>query len=132
MTDVPRARRRPGPGFDVKRCTGAAALFVLTAVLVAGCPATTAPPPGAQQPETAPVAEPAVAADPAAAPVQAVESGFIHCCGNASYRIEIQCGGMIKRCYSSEGGDWRQTYGRHCLSSLGEACYLEDCDAKCQ
>lgn len=125
MIEVPRA--------DHLWRTCGAALFVLAMMLCAGCPATGAPPPGAQQPAAGePTASPSMAADPGAAQVQAVESGFTHCCGNASYRIEIQCGGMIKRCYSSEGGDWQQTYGRHCLSSLGEDCYLQDCDAKCQ
>jgi hypothetical protein len=122
---------RSRAGQERRAC--AAALFLLAGVLLAGCPGSAAPPPGAQQPMAGPVApEPAVAAEPVAAPVQAVESGFTHCCGNTSYRIEIQCGGMVKRCYSSDGGNWRQTYGRHCLSSLGEACYLQDCDAKCQ
>jgi hypothetical protein len=61
-----------------------------------------------------------------------VESGFTHCCGSARYRMEIECGEMLKRCYEYSGGGWHQTYGRHCKEQLGEACYLEDCDAKCQ
>ena len=61
-----------------------------------------------------------------------VEAGFTHCCGSERYRIEIECGEMLKRCYENKGGTWRQTYGRHCKEQLGEACYLEECDAKCQ
>ncbi len=61
-----------------------------------------------------------------------VEAGFTHCCGSERYRIEIECGEMLKRCYENKGGTWRQTYGRHCKEQLGEGCYLEECDAKCQ
>jgi len=52
--------------------------------------------------------------------------------GATSYRIEIDCSQMMKRCYTNETGTWQQTYGRHCRASLGESCYLADCDAKCQ
>lgn len=115
--------------------TGDSARFVLAAaamILVAACvtgsssptTTTTTPPP-----EPEPVAAPAPVET---AHVEPVEAGFNHCCGNDSYRIEITCNGMIKRCYTNETGVWKQTYGRHCLSELGRACYLEECDAHCQ
>ncbi|HLU66170.1 MAG TPA: hypothetical protein VKZ63_07830 [Kofleriaceae bacterium] len=107
------------------------AALVIAVALVAACPGASPTPPGPAAPIAAPGAAPAPAVEQPTE-VQAVEAGFTHCCGNASYRIEIECGNMVKRCYSSETGAWRQTYGRHCLASLGEACYLQDCDAKCQ
>jgi hypothetical protein len=67
-----------------------------------------------------------------AADLSAVEPGFTPCCGSARYRMEIECGEMLKRCYEYKNGGWKQTYGRHCKEQLGESCYLEDCDSKCQ
>ena len=87
-------------------------------------------PPG-PEPEPSWLTEAAPGAEPAAA-ISPVESGFTHCCGSERYRIEIECGEMLKRCYEKKGSTWRQTYGRHCKEELGEACYLQDCDAKCQ
>jgi hypothetical protein len=104
--------------------------LAIAALLLVACPGAKAPPPA--PPEPAPAIEPIAEPAPSPALVQAVEAGFTHCCGNSSFRIEIDCGQMVKRCYSNETGDWRQTYGRHCRRTLGESCYLEDCDAKCQ
>ncbi|HTE54914.1 MAG TPA: hypothetical protein VK698_28870 [Kofleriaceae bacterium] len=112
--------------------TGAA--VVAAALALIACPAQQGGPPPAEpagaDPSPAwasggPAASPAVALAP-------VEAGFTNCCGTERYRIEIECGEMLKRCYENQGGTWRQTYGRHCKENLGEACYLEDCDAKCQ
>jgi hypothetical protein len=102
-------------------------------MLSIGCPGSAQPAAPVAQPEPS-IESPGPPAEPAAATSgEAVEAGFTHCCGNSVYRIEISCDGMVKRCYAkSGGGGWKQTYGRHCLRSLGEACYLEDCDAKCQ
>lgn len=108
-----------------KRALLAAALFACVA-----CPGAKAPPPS--PPEPAPQPAPGPAPEPEPAAITPVEAGFVHCCGNVSYRIEIDCSQMMKRCYTRETGSWRQTYGRHCRASLGESCYLQDCDAKCQ
>jgi hypothetical protein len=107
-------------------------LAVLALALV-GCPAQPTPPPEPPPPAPAPEPEPQQPA-PAAAPVlpSAVEAGFTHCCGNAEFRIEIQCSQMLKRCYESKQGGWKATYGRHCLKSLGQDCYLSECDSRCQ
>jgi hypothetical protein len=121
---VVRARRGPS-----------AIAWVVLALLgpvLAACPAQTAPTPQPPPPAPAPEPEPAPAPAPAAALPQAVESGFTHCCGNDQFRIEIDCRGMMKRCYESRRGEWKQTYGRHCLKSLGEDCYLSECDSRCQ
>ena len=115
---------------------GASALaWVALALLgpaLAACPAQTAPPPPAPPP--APEPEPEPPPPPAPAPVlpAAVEPGFTHCCGNDQFRIEIDCNQMVKRCYESKKGEWKQTYGRHCLKSLGQDCYLSECDSRCQ
>lgn len=120
----------------VRRRRAPVAAWVVLALLgpaLAACPAQTAPPPPAAPPP-APVPEPEPTPAPAPAPVlpAAVEAGFTHCCGNDEYRIEIDCGGMVKRCYQSKHGDWKQTYGRHCLKALGQDCYLAECDSRCQ
>ncbi len=106
------------------------ALFIAVVVVCAACPGSKAPPPAPPPPAPTPVPEPAPAPEPQA--VAPIEAGFVNCCGNGSYRIEIDCNQMMKRCYTNETGTWRQTYGRHCRASLGESCYLQDCDAKCQ
>jgi hypothetical protein len=118
-------RRRGGAGWAAVALGAVAAL--------AACPAQQAGgPPPADPVESAPVAEQAVAmASPVAAP-DPVEAGFTHCCGTAQYRMEIECGEMLKRCYENAGGQWKQTYGRFCKEALSEGCYLEECDAKCQ
>jgi len=112
-----------------RRVSAGAALLAAAAVLLA-CPAQQGGPPA----PSAPLADPsdsAAGADPSAAPT-AVEPGFINCCGSARYRIEIECGEMLKRCYEREAGEWRQTYGRHCKEELGESCYLDGCDSRCR
>lgn len=120
----------------VRARRGASALaWVALAVLgpaLAACPAQTAPPPAAPPPAPTPMPEPAPAPAPAPVLPSAVEPGFTHCCGNDQFRIEIECGQMVKRCYESKQGGWKQTYGRHCLKSLGQDCYLSECDSRCQ
>jgi hypothetical protein len=114
---------------------------VLVAVALAGtlalaCRGGTGAQPGpaapAAPPEAAAPPAPAPAAAPAAPPVSPVEPGFTYCCGDDQMRMEILCGDMLKRCYQKVGGRWKQTYGRHCRERLGDSCFLEDCDAKCQ
>lgn len=84
------------------------------------------PPPQAAAPEPA-AAEPPVAFVATAA----VEPGFVHCCGTLDIKMEVECGDRLKRCYVREDGEWKQTYGRHCKSALGSACYLHMCDDAC-
>jgi hypothetical protein len=60
------------------------------------------------------------------------QPGFSFCCGDGRLKIEIACADMLKRCYERRGSRWRATYGRHCKRALGEDCYLQDCDARCQ
>jgi len=114
-----------------------AALLAASALGLLACPARqgavppAGPPPGAEPSPTWAAASVPAAAEPAVV-MAPVEAGFTHCCGSERYRIEIECGEMLKRCYENKGGRWRQTYGRHCKETLGEACYLEDCDSKCR
>jgi hypothetical protein len=110
------------------------ALLLATAL---GCAARSTPPPPAE-PESGPVAvtvEPMVVSwrdEPARAAEHAPsEPGFTFCCGDGRYKLEIDCSDMLKRCYERRDGGWAATYGRHCKTSLGEACYLDDCDARC-
>ena len=115
----------------MRRTSAAAGALLLAAVALVGCPAQqSGPPPGGAG------TDPSWAGGGGGAAVAGeqapVEVGFTPCCGSARYRIEIECGEMLKRCYEYQGGSWRQTYGRHCKEQLGEGCYLEDCDAKCQ
>jgi hypothetical protein len=110
----------------------ARAALVAAALFLSACPAQQAgPPPGPAASQASP-AWSGSGPEAAAADLAPIEPGFTHCCGSERYRIEIECGEMLKRCYENHGGLWRQTYGRHCKEQLGEACYLEECDAKCQ
>jgi hypothetical protein len=114
-----------------RRARGAkGAVLVAVAVGLMACPAQQGGPPPAGVPGGA-TAHWTVPAAPALA-MEPVEPGFTHCCGSERFRIEIECGEMLKRCYENQGGQWHQTYGRHCKDELGEACYLQECDAKCQ
>lgn len=109
------------------------AAAALAALALFGCPAQQVGPPpvGPDAPgEPGGPEEPGGSTEPSGAS-SPVEPGFTPCCGSARYRIEIECGEMLKRCYEFSGGRWRQTYGRHCKEQLGEGCYLENCDAKC-
>ena len=114
----------------------AAVLIAAAALGLFACPSQQsarrpAPPPSGPEPEPDWLSRPEPAVEQATA-MSPVEVGFTHCCGSERYRIEIECGEMLKRCYENKGGTWRQTYGRHCKEQLGEGCYLEECDAKCQ
>jgi hypothetical protein len=114
----------------------AGALLLVAAVVSLACPARQAvppsgPPPGSE-PEPGWASSSAPASAPASVAMSPVEAGFTHCCGTERYRIEIECGEMLKRCYEKKGGTWKQTYGRHCKEHLSEGCYLQDCDAKCR
>lgn len=117
------------------------AMFVVLATL-AGCAGTATQP--APEPTTAAPAAPAAAPEPVEAAEEpesspqasfvatpAVDPGFTHCCGDLHYKMEVDCGDRLKRCYVREGGEWKQTYGRHCKSQLGSACYLHLCDDAC-
>ena len=114
----------------------AAALLAAAALGLLACPSQQAarqpaPPPSGPEPTPDWLSQPEPAVQQAVV-MSPVETGFTHCCGSERYRIEIECGEMLKRCYENKGGRWRQTYGRHCKETLGEACYLEDCDSKCR
>jgi hypothetical protein len=118
--------RHPGPW------TGA--LLVAAALALAACPTQQGGPPPAAPPGSDP--SPSWSSGPSgeasSVALAPIEAGFTNCCSTEQYRIEIECGEMLKRCYEQQNGMWRQTYGRHCKEHLGESCYLEDCDAKCQ
>jgi hypothetical protein len=124
----------------MKRGAGAtpgAALLAAAALILLACPAqhqgqTPVPPPTGPEPAPTWLSEATPPAEPAVAMVAPVEAGFTFCCGSDHFRMEIECGEMLKRCYEHKGGTWRQTYGRHCKEQLGESCYLELCDSKCR
>ena len=100
--------------------------------LLSACPGTRHPaaaPVTPAEPAPAPASEPA--SQPAAAPAP-IEAGFTYCCGNGSYRMEVMCGDMLKRCYQNVAGTWHQTYGHYCRERLGDDCFLQDCEARCQ
>jgi hypothetical protein len=116
------------------------ALVALAAIGVGGCTPTPAAAPPA--PPTRAVAPPPPAAPPpeVAAP-RTLDSGegmgpsppgFTFCCGRGSYKIEIDCREMLKRCYERRGRRWQATYGRHCKRVLGESCYLDQCSERCR
>lgn len=116
--------------------------FAITAaaLLVAACTGGSGgPAPAPEQPAVA-VAEPArsgvagpkeVAEEAVFVSTPAVEQGFTHCCGTLDYKMEVECGDRLKRCYIQEDGQWKQTYGRHCKRNLGDSCYLHLCDDAC-
>lgn len=60
------------------------------------------------------------------------EPEFTYCCGNASYKLEIECEAGLMRCYVYRDEGWHYTYGRHCKKHLGQICYLNGCDDKCE
>lgn len=107
--------------------------LVAAALALAACPMQGGPPPSAP-----PGSDPSPSWSSGTSPeapglaLAPIEAGFTNCCSTDQYRIEIECGEMLKRCYENQNGVWRQTYGRHCKEHLGQSCYLEDCDAKCQ
>ena len=97
------------------------------------CVVAPAPPPA---PATA--ARPPVASAPAPylghgqGRPRATEVGFTHCCGSEQYKLEIDCGEMVMRCYRrSTDGHWRFTYGRLCHEHLGDSCYPSGCEDAC-
>lgn len=116
--------------------------------LTIGCarPAAEPPPPAAPPPAPVEPSEPRVVevtVDPMVTTWRELDQaklsamgpsqpGFVFCCGDGNLKIEIACDDMIKRCYEKRGARWRATYGRHCKSALGEACYLEECEARCR
>ena len=62
----------------------------------------------------------------------ATERGFTHCCGSEQYKLEIDCGDMIMRCYRrGSEGRWHYTYGRLCRKHLDDGCYPAGCDDVC-
>jgi hypothetical protein len=62
----------------------------------------------------------------------ATEPGFTYCCGNADFKLEIECGIRLKRCYTRRpGGGWEHTFGRYCKQELGDACYMSACEQRC-
>lgn len=121
--------------------TSRVASFVaaVSACLVLGCviePARTVGPPPPPPPAPAQVAAapaPAVVAPPAprSAWVEPQAAGYVYCCGNQDYRLEIGCADLDMKCYEHTPEGWRWTYGRHCKDQLGQACYLNGCDQRC-
>lgn len=102
------------------------------AALLSACPGTRHPAAAPVTPaEPAPAAAGPPAAEPAATPAP-IEAGFTYCCGNGSYRMEVMCGDMLKRCYQNVAGTWHQTYGHYCRDQLGDDCFLQDCEARCE
>lgn len=114
-------------------------LAVASALLMLGCiiePArTVAPPPPVPPLTRVAAARPApVAAQPAAPQrvwVEPVAAGYMYCCGDQQYRLEIGCADLDMKCYVQTGEGWQWTYGRHCKEQLGTACYLNGCDERC-
>jgi hypothetical protein len=60
-----------------------------------------------------------------------LEPGFTHCCGDSQYMMEIDCSERLMRCYQKGSAGWKQTYGKHCKSALGQGCYLHACNDVC-
>ena len=120
----------------MRRRSGAwtGALLVAATTALAACPVQQGGPPPSAPPgsDPSPTWASGASATGASEALAPIEAGFTNCCSTERYRIEIECGEMLKRCYEQQDGLWRQTYGRHCKEHLGESFYLEDCDAKCQ
>ena len=115
-----------------RRCAAAVLVWV------AGCSAATAPPkptPGTGDRPTSPPGPRVIVLDDGTHVEiwPGVEPGFLHCCGDDQYILEIDCRQGVKRCYKpSRRGDWRHTYGRECKHALSQTCYLESCDVVCE
>jgi hypothetical protein len=134
-TATPARIARQAPG-------GVLGAVLVVAGLALGCatPRRDPPPPPGPAPEVGQVTvdvEPLIVTwrepDRAlAARMGPSEPGFTFCCGERELKMEIDCSEMIKRCYERADSGWRATYGRHCKRALGEACYLELCDARCR
>ena len=60
------------------------------------------------------------------------EEGFTHCCGDVEFAMQVDCSDRLLRCYTSEQGNWKQTYGRNCKSALGPGCYERGCISVCE
>lgn len=56
--------------------------------------------------------------------IPGVEEGFYHCCGDANYKMEIDCSINQLRCYEGKRGRWKYTYGRVCKTALGAILLL--------
>lgn len=61
-----------------------------------------------------------------------LEAGFAYCCGDDDFRMEIECSDGLLRCYKRSGKRWKQTFGRHCKSSLNQQCYEQTCARVCE
>ena len=61
-----------------------------------------------------------------------MEPGFTHCCGNSDYMIQMDCSDQLMRCYESNDGHWKQTYGKYCKHALRRECYLVTCSLVCE
>lgn len=124
---------------SARLCTRGGIPFVAVFVMIvlAGCvvQATTAPEPpspSGRRAATAPPPAPTQEQVSYAARVPGLEPGFMHCCGDTEYMMEVDCSERLMRCYSNTGDHWKQTYGRHCKQNLGQACYLEACVVACE
>ena len=104
------------------------------AVSVAGCASPRQPSPSAPPPVVEPAGEPAtldrvieLEDGTYVEIVPGLETGFAHCCGDEHYMMEVECSEGLLRCYTSETGRWKQTYGKHCKHSLDSECYEKTC-----
>lgn len=113
--------------------------LALVATAIAGCLVQSAPP-SAEPPviiREVPVEEPAprsVVLDDGSYVelVPGEEVGMFHCCGDAIFKLEIDCNYNQLRCYERKRGGWKYTYGRLCKEALGPSCYLNGCDNVCE
>ncbi|HUH02020.1 MAG TPA: hypothetical protein VML75_08480 [Kofleriaceae bacterium] len=124
----------------IPRSRAASFFAVASALLALGCviePARTVgpPPPPPAQPQTRVAARPAPIAAERSVPqrlwVEPLAAGYMYCCGNQRYRLEIGCIDLDMKCYEQTPEGWQWTYGRHCKDQLGSACYLNGCDERC-
>jgi len=63
---------------------------------------------------------------------EGLQPGFAHCCGDDEHSLEIKCSEGLMRCYESMDGEWKQTYGKYCKSSLDSQCYDATCPRVCE
>lgn len=64
-------------------------------------------------------------------PEPGLEQGFIHCCGDVDYAMQVDCSDRLMRCYENDLSGWQQTYGRSCKEALGQGCYEQGCLSVC-
>ncbi len=112
------------------------ALFLCGTSACVGSSASPTPPPPAPEAveiKTSPTARVVKLEDGSYVEIGAgLESGFAHCCGDDQYKLEIECSDGLMRCYQKKRKRWKQTYGKHCKSSLDQQCYEKTCARVCE